>query len=442
MKPEVELLFQNKLNKAILLLVFISVFVNSIVLATEPAEIYIGYLGFIFLLPFFIIKHKAPIGLLIIFGLLLIAGIVNIFLGKNTWPLFLKIYLGLLFSYLFYYYIVRVFEFSIEELFKWYMKGAVIVAAIGMIQFVSYQVGFRFGYDYSWILNKWGIVPGGNFGIRVNSIFGEPTYLATTLAPAFFVAIYNLLIKTPKYINKKMSLLIVAVYLLSFSGLAFAGVMISVLLLLVNFGLVRYVLIFIPISFVLFSFLYNNVEDFRDRYDSTIDIFTTGEYKIGTTHGSSIILYNNYHIAMENFKGNFLFGTGLGSHSIAFEEFSITRDVKTHGFNLNSQDANSMLLRLISETGLFGVILFLTIYFKCFVKRHEEDPAFPGHFWIISNAIFVMITLNLFRQGHYFLNGFPLFVWMYYYNYQLYKEYLMEYAVSKPKVKQAPARIA
>ena len=35
----------------------------------------------------------------------------------------------------------------------------------------------------------------------------------------------------------------------------------------------------------------------------------------------------------------------------------------------------------------------------------------------MSNGIAVMILLYMIRQGHYFLNGFPFFLWMFYYVY-------------------------
>ena len=38
------------------------------------------------------------------------------------------------------------------------------------------------------------------------------------------------------------------------------------------------------------------------------------------------------------------------------------------------------------------------------------------------HMIMVMILLNLLRQGHYFLLGFPFFFLMYYFNYQDYQE--------------------
>jgi hypothetical protein len=193
------------------------------------------------------------------------------------------------------------------------------------------------------------------------------------------------------------------------------------LFLAINFGLVRYVILLIPAAFVLFNILYNNVSDFKSRFDGLIHLFSGEDFKLGETHGSAFILYNNYRVAIENFKTNFVFGTGIGSHPVAFEKFSIASHIKIWGFNLNSADANSMLLRLISETGLFGVCIFLFIVFRFFVRRQENNESFD---WLVSNAILVMILLNLFRQGHYFLNGFPFFVMLYVFNYYSYQNFL------------------
>jgi hypothetical protein len=414
--------FLNRTNRIIIFLVFISVFVNSLVLATSPAEIYIGYVVFVLLIPVFFFRFGIPAHIGWIFGALLITGIVNVYLGKNTFPLFFKVFLGMFFSYLFYFYFLRAFDFKLEKIFYYYLKGAFFVSLLGIFQFISFQIGFKPGYDYTWLLNKWGVITGGNFGIRVNSIFGEPTYLSTTLSPAFFISAYNLFSRKPFHLKRYESITILVVYFLSFSGLGFAGILAT--LVLINYGLIRYILLFIPILIVSFNFLYNNVSEFQERYDGTVEVFGTGTFTIGKTHGSSIILYNNYHVATENFKGNFLFGTGLGSHPVAFSKFSLTKNVKIHGFDLNSADANSMLLRLISETGLFGTSLMIFVLFFGFIKRNEEDPDVPDSFWLISNSILIMILLNLFRQGHYFLNGFPLFLWIYYYNKVKYKAFI------------------
>jgi O-antigen ligase len=405
----------------VIIFIYLSVFINSFVFFKEPFEFYLGYLIFAVLLPGFISKYGFNRSLFFIFLTLLVTGLFNVLVNNNTAGQFFKVYIGLMLSYFFYYYVILEFNYDIERLFKWYLKGSYYVSVIGVVQFISYQVGFRPGYDFTWLFNKWGFIEGGNFGIRINSVFSEPTYLGSTLSAAFFISLYNVIRRETFGLNRLQSILIIVVYILSFSGLGQIGIFLTLILLAISFGLIRYIFVAIPLAIFLFNYLHENVKDFRDRYDSLIGLFTGEKFKLGQTHGSSFILYNNYVVALENFKSNFLFGTGIGSHGTAFEKYTKAGDIKVWGFNLNSADANSMLLRLISETGLFGVLIFLFIIIKCYIRRNENVNT---HHWLISNAILVMMLLNLFRQGHYFLNGFPFFVIMYYFNQVSYKYYL------------------
>jgi hypothetical protein len=411
----------NRGYYAIVVSIYISIFINSFVFFKEPFEFYIGYLIYIVLLPGFIRKYGLNRSLVWIFGILLVSGVYHVLIGNNDTGQFLKVYTGLLLSYVFYNFVIVEFDFDILRLFKWYLKGAYYAAVIGAMQFISFQVGFTPGYRLHWILNKWGFVPGGNFGIRINSVFGEPTYLGAVLSAAFFISIYNIFRKNPFYLSKFQSGLIIVIYILSFSGLGQIGIFLSIAFLAISFGILRYIYFVIPAVMFLFGLFYNNSQDFQQRFDSIIVLFTTGKFELGKTHGSSFILYNNYVVAMENVKHNVLFGSGVGSHPKAFEKYSTAKYFKVYGFNLNSQDANSMLLRLISETGLFGVGIFFFVIIKGYVRR---DPEYETYHWLVSNSILIMILLNLFRQGHYFLNGFPFFVILYYYNsvsYNLYK---------------------
>ncbi len=411
----------KKHNFWVILFIYLSVFINSFVFFQKPFEFYFGYLIYIVLLPVFIYRYGYNKNLIIIFSILFATGLFSIIIGQNTAAQFFKIFTGLMLSYFFYDYVIKEFNYNIEQLFKWYLLGCYIAALIGLVQFISFQLKFTPGYDFRWILNKWGVILGGNFGIRVNSIFGEPTYLGAVLSASFFVSLYNLFQKETYYLSKFQSAIIVVVYFLSFSGLGQMGIFLSLIFLAINFGLVRYLIIAIPAGVLLFNVMYNNVADFRDRYDGLVQLFTTGKFVIGKTHGSSFILYNNYNVAIKNVQNNILFGTGIGSHAIAFDKYTLSKNIKVYGFNLNSADANSMLLRLISETGLFGVSIFLIIMFKCYVKRDEDDDSYH---WIVSNSILIMILLNLFRQGHYFLNGFPFFVLIYVYNFFSWQNYI------------------
>lgn len=402
-------------DKWTLFLVIISMFATAWVLTKDPVEIYSGYVVILTLLPIYMIRFGIPVRFWYFLIFFLATGMLNIALGNNSMDQFLKILLGVLMSYLFYYYVLARFEFDVEVVFRAYMIGAVVVSIIALFQFVSYMVGFKLGYDFRWtgLFNKWNISPGGNLGLRVNSIFSEPSSYAAILAPAMFVAINNLISFRNYLIKRWQSILILIMYVLTFSSLGFIGIFIALLLLMVNYGLGRFIFLFAPLLVIAFFVMYNYVEDFRYRWDSTVYLFETGQVDIGAQHGSAIVFYNNFVVATENVKSNFLFGTGLGSHPFAFEQYSITRNIEIFGFALNSADANSMLLRIISEIGLLGVLGAIIFIRRNFVRRDVADT--ERNEWIISSATLCIILLFMVRQGHYFLNGFPFFVWIYYY---------------------------
>ena len=416
---------RNRKNFWIVLGIYFSIFIYTYILFKSPFECYLGYLLMIMLLPGFILKFGWNRNLIFIFSILLFVGIIQIIAGNNNAQNFLKVFLSLFLTYFFYYYVICELEFDIQQMFKWYLKGCYVAALIGLFQFASFIIGFEPGYSLFHLANKGGqVVTGGLWGIRVNSIFMEPTHLGSVLSAAFFVAVYNLLSRKNVYYNTIQNWIIIICYILSFSGMGQIGVFLTILLLAINFGFARYVIVVIPLLLLSFNYLYNSVSEFRERVDSTYGLFVAGEqFELGKTHGSSFILYNNYIVATKNFEGNFLFGTGLGSHQTAFEKYSVGKGISNWGFDLNSADANSMFLRLMSETGLFGLGIFFIIMVKCYIKRDRNNPSYH---WLVSNGILIMILLNLFRQGNYYLYGFPFFLLLYYYNAVAYKEFLAE----------------
>lgn len=403
-------------NRFIHILIQITIFLYSFYFFREPFEAYFAYLVYLFLFPIFILKYGIPRLPVLLFLPLLASGILYIQLSLNTTELFVKVFSGFFLSVLFYYYVFRLFDFEVKDLFKWYVKASVLVSAIGLIQVISYNIGFEPGYYLGrYGLNKWSFIQGG-VGIRLNSIFSEPSYFAAVISPAFFISVLNLARGKYWFIGRIGSIMVIVAYLLTFSSVGIMGMFLCILMLLLNFGLVRYAFIFVPLFYFSFYFAYNNVEEFRDRFDGTFDLFLSdGNINTFDVHGSSFVLYNNWHIASENFQENPLFGTGLGSHTIAFDRFSLTNQNQVIQINFNKADANSMFLRLLSETGIYGVgfILFFLIRNFLYRGKAEEDEQ-----WIISNAVSLIILLYLLRQGHYFLNGFPFFLWMYYFNWK------------------------
>jgi hypothetical protein len=180
------------------------------------------------LLPGFIIRFGVNRELFFIFFVLLLSGIGSVLLGSNTSSQFYKVFIGLFLSYFFYYYVILELESNVEQLFKWYLYGCYLASILGFFQLVSYQIGFKQGYIFFHIFNKWGLAPGGAFGIRINSIFPEPTHLGTALSAAFFVAVYNLISNKPFYLTRFQCIVIISIYLLSFSGLGQLGIFLTI----------------------------------------------------------------------------------------------------------------------------------------------------------------------------------------------------------------------
>jgi hypothetical protein len=395
------------------LMIFLSVFVSSITFFRDPFEGYFHYIIFLLLFPVFLLKFGLPKKIIGSIFILFVVGVLEIFLGNNTWPLFLKIFLGFVLSVSFYGYVLDYFKFDTQKIFSFYIKGAIIVSYIGLFQFVFFYLSFTPGYNYSWLFNKWGLISGG-FGIRVNSIFSEPAQCAIVLGPACFVAIYNLIPRNKKYLlTKFQSVLIILVTFLTTSSTGYIGLLFILLFLLYNYGKISYFFLGVPFIILVSFLLYNNVPDFKSRIDTSLGLWVDGDFRIQNINSSSFIIYNNYHIAQENFLSNPFTGTGLGSHPIAFDKYSLTNRSDIIDLQFNKADGNSLLIRLISETGILGVV-FIFVFMRRFYVRRDPFNV-DATFWIISNSVLIIIILFLLRQGNYFLNAFPLFMWIYYY---------------------------
>ncbi len=409
----------TKVSKSIQFLIFISVFVSSIVFFKEPFEFYLHYLVFLTLIPFFFIKYGYPKNIALILAYLMLIGVISVGLGTYKIFDFIKVWGGLFLSLTFYHYVLEYYKFNILQIFTVYSKWSYYVSVIGLIQLVSYIIGFRWGYDYSWILNKWGIIEGGLLGIRVNSIFSEPSTLAGVIAPAAYFSFYNLLHKKNFLIDKTKSIIIIAVYILASSSTAYLAVL-FILFLVTDSLKLRYFFIGLIGAIGLYNVAYNFSSDFKYRVDTSIALWMYQDYVIENTNSSSFVLYNNFQVATENLKEYPIFGSGVGSYSVAYEKYSLTKSVLNYDFEFNTTDGNSMFIRLLVETGLVGIGFFMLIVFKCFIPKRVEDNDI--HYRLISHAILIMIMVYLLRQGNYFLNAFPFFVLMYYYNWKQYKQ--------------------
>src|ERR1051326_5555098 len=202
------------------ILIFVSVFISSITFFTSPFEGYLHYVIFLVYLLFFFFSFLMPTSPFKLLFVPLVVGIFEIMMGNDTAPLFSKIFLGVLVSTLFYYYVIQYYKLDTEKIFKLYLRGAVICAYIGIVQFISFRLHFSPGYNFSWLFNKWGVVQGG-FGIRINSVFSEASQFAVVISPACFVAIYNLVFRKELYLTRIQSYVMLIALVLTTSSTGF-----------------------------------------------------------------------------------------------------------------------------------------------------------------------------------------------------------------------------
>ena len=160
-------------------------------------EFYITYIPIIILLFFFIAKYRFPREILFILIPLLFAGFINILIDNNTYGNFFKIFVNVAVNIIFYRYVMEYYEYDVNKMFKMYLAGSYFVAILGLIQVGSFLINFYPGYYWASFLplNKWNWHEGGLLGIRLNSTFTEPSYFVSSIAPAFFIAFYELITK-------------------------------------------------------------------------------------------------------------------------------------------------------------------------------------------------------------------------------------------------------
>lgn len=260
---------------------------------------------------------------------------------------------------------------------------------------------------------------------RLQSIFKEPAHYAIVIVPACYF-----LLTTKKYLRFAVLFLSLV---LSQSSIGYMGCAMMLVFSNISTKRMKYILITIPILITTFFYVYNNFYFLKLRVDDSYETLTAvqnGKFKPQTNQSSYALLSNTY-ITNKNFQDH-PFGSGLGSHYHMHTEvylkllrpppYLITLKLE----KTNAADAASLSLRLISELGIFGIILIIYLLFLC-VKSFNSNKFY------FAQGIAIYLLLKLLRDGHYFPPELYFFIWMIYYILN------DKYCTKKPEVKQIPA---
>jgi len=318
---------------------------------------------------YFDVKHLSVI--LLIF----VMGIISIYLKSNTFRLMLFQVIGISIVSVYYYNFFIYLQDQIVKAFKLYCKVSLYIAIIGILMII---------YTY---------LTAGRL-VRLESIMREPAHYVMVLHPAFFYYLRTYMLTRKNGISV---LIIGASIILSFSSVGFIGLLIIILLLYkLTFIRVMAASIFVTLGFYT---VYNYVPDFKLRIDDTMRVIQTQNVKSVNT--STYAITSNFYVAYKAFKESPAIGKGIGSHPISHDKFiesipgyEYVFERKNH--KLNSLDANSLLLRVLSELGIIGILGLVFFIVKFRLKKIDNI------YGIISNACLIYFILKLFREGHYF----------------------------------------
>ncbi|MDK0899084.1 hypothetical protein P5F38_09515 [Clostridium perfringens] len=299
------------------------------------------------------------------------------------------------------------YKFNVEKSIGVYLKIAFIICIIGLVQQLAFLFKINPIYDLSWLIDKQriGIT---NLGlIRITSLMIEPAQLAMVITPAVYISFNSIYRKQYKLISKRKTFLFIICYLITFSSVAYLGFAIIFLLNIKNSKNALKKIIAFSLLFICITSLYNFVDDFKMRVDDTILAVTRGN--IESKNLSTFALISNLKVSLKSIEATYGFGSGIGSHEINYYKYiDAVIDQSKVQMELNVEDANSMLLRLLSELGIFGAlaVLMFIIKFNLKIKNNSINK-------VINDAIISLFILRLLRQGHYFNDGFFFFVILY-----------------------------
>jgi len=366
-------------------------------------------------------------------GLIFLGSLMASFYSDSINFNFLKQVLGIIFSASSYYIVFKLANLNLRYLFERYRFFAFLAAGFAIIEEGLHLVGLLIRPDFL-----------GSFGLyRVGGLSGEPYNLAMVLLPAIFFMFLTYLSRFKEVNNNWITSLtqnaiILAAFFLTFSSTGYTGLFISFILIAIHTGFlsfkstrILFFPVFMTIVYFLFNFLSTSDKNFERKLDEGLWFFQTEEnisIKDYTRfNSSSFALISNYQIATEGFKENPIFGVGLGNYELLYHQkfdklFGSDFELRYGKSNFN--DANSMFLRLLAETGIWGTSVFLIFLIYFMIKRFSFQNINDFYLIAINHAVLVLFIIRLMRCGNYISDGAFFFILFYYYTYKIRKTFL------------------
>lgn len=404
-------------------LAFFSLFLDNWVLMDFGFDFHFNYIMFILYIIYVFSTHKIILKreYFILFCIVSCLLFSVVFTKSKTFIfLFFKQFLLIVFSLFFAFSLLIGYKYNLRKIIYDYISIAKFICIIGIIQVISIVAKFKYGSDFSYLGFYMQNFSFDHF--RIQSIFLEPSFLGYFLTPLVFIVVAQCF-KLCKLFDLRTSLLFIITLLITSSSVAFLGLLTSiVIVILVKYPIYKNLLYFI-LSFtftILVAIALYNISYVKNRVDDSASLYFSeiiSKNSIEKVNASTYTLYTNYRVTKESLLENPLFGSGLGSYRLQYDKYlnNVIPKVGIRTTKLNREDANSLLLRFLTELGIVGVILIIYYYLKNRISYSLIKNSEYGQFlWAINNGIFVMVLTRLLRQGHYAALGFIFFLILYF----------------------------
>lgn len=355
----------------------------------------------------------------------------SIFSMKSNPELIIKQLVNIIFGILVFYNFIVHENFNLAEILRKYTQFAKVILVIGFVQVALFLAGLR-----SVFLAIFPYLRETNISERFQSLSDEPSFIALTFIPVVFIALHNLFYNTRYIIGRAWCVLFIIGYLLTFSSAAFLALIIMAFILyLKEITISKGALAagFCVVVLAAAALSYSRIEYIKVRVDDTLfalekDFSDPDVYK--SVNLSTYAFLSNVYVTRKAAQDNPVTGRGLGTHEVSYDLY-LPEEMKEYS-QLNRKDANSMALRLLSETGIIGTCIFIIVVIALKVRRRFSDNG-NELLWLLNTAIFVAIIIILLRHGNYTSGGKMLFLLLYYYSYRFYSSPEVSSSLSGPR---------
>ncbi|WP_081977558.1 O-antigen ligase family protein [Cellulophaga baltica] len=385
----------------------------------------LNYLVMIIYIVYYACTHKSielnkKKSLVLLVGVVLFLAIT--ILNAESFFLVIKQLILISITFTFSYLLLNSYRFDYIKLFKDYIILITLAGIIVVIQFFGTISNLTFLVDYSYLgLDTGGIrlnAPRGRF----HSWFYEPSFMAYAFMPVIFIAVARLF-GVGNLLSIRRSIFLIVILFMAKSTLGLLGLLLSVFILILSKYPIYKKPIFLLcliIGLIGSSYLIYKIPAVKFRIDETYTLFkarkVTSE-EIAKTNLSTYALYSNFKITQASLREAPLFGTGVGTYELNYDKH-LNNVIPTsnwrNNFKINRQDANSLLFRILVETGLIGTVLLILFILKNKIPYRQVNSTIQQNLWMINNGILVLLTLRFLRQGHYTMLGFILMILVYY----------------------------